>query len=145
MVKCSNFIGDAVDIAVLEGFESVLLVGHFGKLVKLAGGIMNTHSAQADCRRELICAHAAVCGAPAAVCRDLMEQATTDGCLSVLERHGLRAPVTASLVRAIQTHLERRAAGALTIGAVTFSNEFGLLGMMDKAARLLADWGQNDA
>ena len=48
--KCSNFIGDAIDMAVLEGFSQLLLVGHVGKLVKLAGGVMNTHSKTADCR-----------------------------------------------------------------------------------------------
>ena len=30
--------------------ERILLVGHAGKLVKLAAGIMNTHSHTADCR-----------------------------------------------------------------------------------------------
>ena len=43
-VKCSNYIGSAIDIAAAEGFREILLVGHVGKLVKLAGGIMNTHS-----------------------------------------------------------------------------------------------------
>ena len=60
VVKCSNFIGDALDIAAAEHFQQVLLVAHIGKLVKVAGGIMNTHSRCADCRTELFCAHAAV-------------------------------------------------------------------------------------
>src|SRR5699024_2973541 len=58
VVRCSNFIGDALDIAAAQRFEQVLLAGHLGKLVKVAGGIMNTHSRQADCRTELFCAHA---------------------------------------------------------------------------------------
>ena len=44
VVKTSNFIGDTLDMAASAGFEQVLLVGHVGKLVKVAGGIMNTHS-----------------------------------------------------------------------------------------------------
>ena len=63
MVKCSNFLGEALDIAATQRFKRVLLVGHIGKLVKVAGGIMNTHSRYADCRAELFCAHAALCGA----------------------------------------------------------------------------------
>ena len=59
-VKFSNFMGEALDMAVSEGFQTALLVGHIGKLVKLAGGVMNTHSKWADCRMELLCAHAAV-------------------------------------------------------------------------------------
>ena len=126
--KCSNFIGDAVDIAVTEGLRDVLLVGHVGKLVKLAGGIMNTHSRSADCRRELFCAHAALCGAGRETCRELMEQVSADGCLAVLEKACLREAVMESLLPEIQAHLDRRAGGALRIGAILFSNVYGLLG-----------------
>ena len=84
LVKCSNFIGQALDEAGALGFERVLLVGHVGKLVKLAGGIMNTHSRWGDCRNELFCAHAALQGASREVCRQLMEAATSQACLSIL-------------------------------------------------------------
>ena len=134
--KCSNFIGDAIDIAVTEGFAEVLLVGHVGKLVKLAGGIMNTHSKTADCRRELFCAHAAVCGAGTETCRALMEQISADGCLAILESAGLREQVTESLLKEIQTRLDRRACGALRIGAILFSNEYGLLGETEAVKNL---------
>ena len=43
-VKCSNFIGDTIDMAPAYGMKGLLLVGHLGKLVKLGAGIMNTHS-----------------------------------------------------------------------------------------------------
>ena len=138
--KCSNFIGDAIDIAVLEGFEELLLVGHIGKLVKLAGGIMNTHSKTADCRRELFCAHAALCGADMETCRALMREVSSEGCLAVLSAAGLRLAVLESLLKAIQEVLDRRAAGALQIGALLFSNESGLLGMSAGAETLLRKW-----
>lgn len=48
-VKCSNFIGLTIDMAVEEGFRRLLLAGHIGKLIKVAGGIMNTHSREGDC------------------------------------------------------------------------------------------------
>ena len=138
--KCSNFIGDAIDMAVLEGFSQLLLVGHIGKLVKLAGGIMNTHSKTADCRRELFCAHAALCGADRTTCGALMEEVSTDGCLVVLEKAGMKGQVLQSLLNAIQVHLDRRAAGALQIGALLFSNESGLLGMTGEAELILKQW-----
>ncbi|MBQ9045868.1 MAG: cobalamin biosynthesis protein CbiD [Oscillospiraceae bacterium] len=140
VVKCSNFIGDAIDIAAIEGFRSVLLVGHIGKLVKLAGGIMNTHSKIADCRTELFCAHAALCGATNALCQRLMEQITTDGCLAILDEAGICERVIASLLAAMQLHLDHRADGAFPIGAVTFSNQYGLLGMTDTAEQLRSAW-----
>lgn len=137
--KCSNYIGDAVDAARLEGFEEVILIGHIGKLVKLAGGIMNTHSKTADCRRELFVCHAALCGAGADTCRALMNEVTTDGCLNVLDRAGLRDTVMDSLLRVIQEHLARRA-GDMRIGALLFSSEAGLLGLTDTARELLDEW-----
>ena len=139
-VKYSNFIGDAIDIAVTEGIKSALVVGHIGKLVKLAGGIMNTHSRVADCRSELFCAHAALCGADRALCRALMDAVTTDECIALLDGAKLRGAVLQSLLEAVQRHLDRRAAGAIRLGAVTFSNEYGLLGSTEGAKELLRQW-----
>lgn len=140
VVKCSNFLGDALDTAAAERFEHVVLVAHIGKLVKVAGGIMNTHSRYADCRLELFCAHGALCGASTGLCRKLMDAATTDACIELLDGAGLRQPVLKSLLDAVQLHLERRAAGAYAIGAVTFSNVYGLLGLTDQAKEILEQW-----
>ena len=140
VVKISNFVGEALDMAATEHFAEVLLVGHVGKLVKLAGGIMNTHSHMADCRTELFCAHAALCGADAATCRALMDAATTDACLDILTEAGLKEPVLASLLDAIQLHLDRRAAEVFAVGAVLFSNQSGPLGRTKTADTLLNTW-----
>ena len=143
VVKTSNFIGDTLDMAAAARFEEVLLVGHVGKLVKVAGGIMNTHSHTADCRTELFCTHAALCGASREVCAALMNAATTDACLELLDSVGLRAPVLESLLRAVQLHLDRRACGAFRVGAVLFSNQHGPLGATDTAAQLLNEWKEH--
>jgi cobalt-precorrin-5B (C1)-methyltransferase len=140
VVKTSNFIGDTLDMAAAAHFEQVLLVGHIGKLCKLAGGIMNTHSHTADCRTELFCTHAALCGADRKVCTALYNAATTDACLEILDTAGLRKPVLQSLLAAIQLHLDRRAGGAFRVGAVLFSNQHGPLGQTETAARLLDEW-----
>ena len=58
IVKCSNYIGQTLDMAVEQDCKGLLLVGHIGKLIKVAGGIMNTHSRWADCRMELLAAAA---------------------------------------------------------------------------------------
>ena len=142
VVKTSNFIGDTLDMAASAGFEDVLLVGHVGKLCKLAGGIMNTHSHTADCRTELFCTYAALSGAGQEVCAALLHAATTDACIEILDREALRAPVLAGLVDAIQTHLDRRAAGAFRVGAILFSNQYGPLGQTQTAKELLQAWTQ---
>lgn len=140
VVKCSNFIGDALDACGAEHMWGVLLVGHLGKLVKLAGGIMNTHSRTADCRAELFCAHAALRGAGPELCRALMDCASSDACIAVLDGAGLREEVLDSLLSAIQDHLDCRAAGAFTVGAVVFSNQYGLLGSTRRAKELMEQW-----
>ena len=140
VVKTSNFIGDTMDMAAASHFEEVVLVGHIGKLVKLAGGVMNTHSRTADCRTELLCAHAALCGASRDVCAALMNAATTDACMEILDGAEMREPVLSSLLDAIQLHLDRRAAGAFRVGAVLFSNQYGPLGQTRTAKELLDEW-----
>ena len=57
-VQVSNFIGDALDICRELNFKGALLIGHVGKLVKIAGGMMNTHSKYGDCRMEILAAYA---------------------------------------------------------------------------------------
>lgn len=69
-VICSNFIGEAIDIALELGFESVLILGHIGKIVKLGAGIMNTHSAQADGRRDVL----TTCGVLAGADLDILKK-----------------------------------------------------------------------
>ena len=143
VVKTSNFIGDTLDMAASAKFEEALLVGHVGKLVKLAGGIMNTHSHTADCRTELFCTHAALCGASRKVCTALMDAATTDACLDILDAADLRTPVLESLLRAIQLHLDRRAAGTFRVGAILFSNQHGPLGQTETATQILNEWKEH--
>ena len=143
VVRCSNFIGDALDLAAAEGFAQVVLAGHIGKLVKLAGGIMNTHSRQADCRCELFCAHAAVAGASRTLCTRLMEAATTDACIALLEEEHLGEPVLASLTAAAQRQVQRRAGEAFQAGVILFSNVYGTLGVSPQAKAIIDLWRQD--
>ncbi len=126
-VSVSNFIGEAVDCAAREGIERLVLVGHLGKLVKVAGGVMQTHSRTADCRLEIICAHAAMQGVSAALARDLMACPTTDAALGLLDREGILGPVVASITEAIGSHLQRRAGEGVSVGAVVFTKARGEL------------------
>ena len=110
-VSCANFIGQTLDFCLRYGFESILVVGHIGKLVKVAGGIMDTHSRVADCRCEIMCAHAAIAGAGPEICRAIMAAATTDAALDILGEAGLAEAVVASVGAAIHERLRRRCAG----------------------------------
>ncbi|MBQ9689946.1 MAG: cobalamin biosynthesis protein CbiD, partial [Candidatus Methanomethylophilaceae archaeon] len=61
-VKCSNFVGEMLDYAC-EINRDIVLVANLGKIVKVAAGIMNTHSRNADARMEILAANAAMAGA----------------------------------------------------------------------------------
>lgn len=136
-VKCSNFIGEALDFAAGAGFRGVLLVGHAGKLVKLAAGIMNTHSHTADGRMEILTAHAAMSGADAQTARELMGCITVDQAVGILDRAGLREAVFRSVMEKVEFHVKARFGDGCPIGAVLFSNRFGALGRTGEADRLI--------
>ncbi len=138
-VLCSNFLGDTLDYAAYLGFQGVLLVGHVGKLVKLVGGIFQTHSRVADARMEILSAHAAMAGAPQKLVRELMDAPTTDRALELLERQGIREPVIGSLLQKMEEHLNHRA-GQMRTGAILFSSQSGLLGQTSKAPELLKEF-----
>lgn len=137
-VKCSNFIGDTLDLAPAYGFKGLLLIGHLGKLVKLGAGMMNTHSRYGDGRMEVLCACALEAGAERELLKALLECVTTDGAVSLLREAGLDKPVLGILMRKIDTYLKRRAYPGMVVGALVFSNVHGWLGQTEDASRLLA-------
>ena len=134
---CSNYVGEAIDHARGLGFRSLLLVGHLGKLVKVAAGIMNTHSRTADGRGETMAAHTALCGADRALVERVFDAPTTDGAVELLEEAGLKENVMDSLAAALDRRLKARAGADMEIEALFFSNRFGILGQTPGAARLL--------
>ncbi|MDO5708500.1 MAG: cobalt-precorrin-5B (C(1))-methyltransferase CbiD [Coriobacteriales bacterium] len=137
MVSCSNYVGAVLDEAVLLGFRTLLLVGHVGKLVKVAGGIMNTHSRVADCRMEILAAHAALAGATAQDIALIMGAATTDAALDVLDEHGLLTSALQTMVDRLGAVLSHRAGESLQVEALMFSNKRGTLGMTAGAETLM--------
>lgn len=87
-----------------------------------------------------MCAHAAICGASAEVCARIMDAATTDAGLAILDEVGMREDVVQSLLDAMQLQLDHRTQGTLRAGVLTFSNELGLLGLTRGAREILASW-----
>ncbi len=136
-VKCSNFVGEALDAAVEFGAQGVLLVGHIGKFVKLAGGIMNTHSHNADARMELLAVHAALLGAPVELLQRVMGCVTTDDALKHLSEVELLRPVMGQLMERMEFYTNQRAGGKLELGILTFSKVHGILGQTKRVPELM--------
>jgi cobalt-precorrin-5B (C1)-methyltransferase len=137
-VLTSNFIGEALDLCKELGFRGALLVGHIGKLVKIAGGMLNTHSKYGDCRMEILAAHAGASGLKTSKIAELLECATCDDALRLLDEAGIRQEAMARLVGRIAYILNHRSAGELETGAILFSKVYGFLCETPNARLLLS-------
>ena len=127
IVKTSNFIGKALDAAAEAGFREVLLAGHIGKLIKLSGGIMNTHSREGDGRAELMAACALRAGGDGDTARAILDCVTTDEMLRILREKGLLATAMESMAQRIDLYVNARVKGLLTVGVLVFSDGYGPL------------------
>ena len=135
-VKCSNYIGETIDDAVELGMKGILLIGHVGKLIKLAAGVMNTHSRMADCRMEVLAAHSAMAGADSETVRRLMQCVTTTEALDILEEEQLLETVMETVMEKIGYYVRQRSGDNLKTEVIVFSDERGILGET-KCARWL--------
>ena len=136
-VQTSNFIGDAVEMCREMGFRGALLVGHVGKLVKVAGGMLNTHSKYGDCRMEILAAHAAAAGLRAERVEEILRCVACDDALRVLREENLYEATLARLTERVGFHLRAKAGESMEIEAILFSKVYGELGRTAGAGALL--------
>ena len=134
-VKCSNFIGVTIDMAVECGFTRMLFTGHIGKLIKVAGGIMNTHSKEADCRMELLSAFAIHEGAGADVAAKILDCVATEEAVRLLREAGKQQEVMDYAMERIMFYLNKRAGGRMQIDCIMYDNTFGELAKSKEADR----------
>ena len=144
LVKCSNFVGKVIDMAADEGFEEVLLIGHIGKLIKVSGGIMNTHSREADCRAELMAVAALRAGADAELAGQILECVTTDEMLRGIKDAGLLEKTMSAVEEKIDFYLKNRVREKCVIGAIVFSEAYGTLCTTGPAGAWLEEMRNGD-
>lgn len=122
-VKISNFLGDTLDYIKYKGFKNVILVGHTGKLVKVAGGIMNTHSSYADCRMEIICAYAALLGANSEIVEKILGCVTTDQAMDYVKDEPYYEKLKEKLQERVKYHLDFRLKEKTNIEFIMFTTD----------------------
>ncbi|MER1978787.1 cobalt-precorrin-5B (C(1))-methyltransferase CbiD [Pseudocitrobacter faecalis] len=88
VVTMSNFVGYMLDEAVRLGFRHIVLIGHPGKLIKIAAGIFHTHSHIADARMETLVAHLALLGAPLELLTQVSDCDTTEAAMEHIDAFG---------------------------------------------------------
>ncbi|MDD6696226.1 MAG: cobalt-precorrin-5B (C(1))-methyltransferase CbiD [Firmicutes bacterium] len=143
-VKCSNFIGNTIDMAAETGFCGMLLTGHIGKLVKVSGGIMNTHSKEGDCRMELLAAAALKSGGSKTQALEILEAVTTEEGIRLLQEGGNLQKTMQILMEKIMFYLQKRAAGRLQIECMMYANGYGLLAESSGAEAMLEALMKNE-
>jgi len=89
IVEVSNFWDFMIDKAEEKGVEGILIFGHAGKIVKLAGGIYNTHSKVADGRNEILTAYSSLYIHSKDVLRRILYSNTTEEIIEILRREGV--------------------------------------------------------
>ena len=140
-VTASNYIRDTIRMAQSAGFRRLLFVGHIGKLVKVAGGVPNTHSKYGDRRMEIlgqIAEDVSGCELPA-LREELDGCVSTDEAVRILKSRGMDVPVLAEMTRRIRDVMEGWADGKMQVEVIVFSNVHGELGKTERAEQFLAE------
>lgn len=144
MVQTSNFIGHMLEFAADEEVRSVLLFGHLGKLVKVAGGIFYTHSKIADARLEILASYAALLGMDQQGVDEIFKVKTTEAAMPIIERYGLKEKGYYDLLaKRASLRSQQHVFNALEVGTVMVTLKGELLGMDDNARKIGGRLGWN--
>lgn len=141
-MKCSNYVGETLDMALDMGVKGILFISHIGKFVKVAAGIMNTHSRCADARAEVLASNALRAGISLKGAKEILDTITTDEALDIIKRENLLKETMEEITSRILYYLNHRVYDRMLLGAVLFSNEHGYLGEtehVEELAKLLKE------
>lgn len=125
IVEISNFVGFMLETAADKGVERVLLLGHLGKLTKVAAGVFYTHNRIADARLETIAAYAAAAGLPQKGTQAVLAANTTEDALSILQTYDLVPTVMQTIAERASLRAERYLFGKMQVGTamITMTGE----------------------
>ncbi len=148
-VMCSNFVYDTLCFAREAGFSKVLFAGHLGKLIKVAGGIKNTHSAYGDRRMEIL-AEVTRSFLPEGYKGNLIEDiegcVMTDEAVRFITEAGLKSKVFKEVAERIKSSMEGWMDGQMQVETIVFSSGYTKLveteGAGEMMERLTEDQGR---
>lgn len=136
-MKCSNYVGETLDMAREIGVKGILFIAHIGKFIKTAGGIMNTHSRNADSRAELMAANALRAGAGYETVMKILNSITTEESVDILINDHMLKKTMQQIEEKVDYYLNKRSGENLQVAAILFSNVYGELGRTRLADELL--------
>ena len=141
MQKTSNFIGAMIEESARLGFKEILIVGHIGKMVKVAYNMQNTHSKYGDHRMESIYMDACKVGLSKNIAEPILECNTTDEAIEYLDslNMNIRNAVCNAIVNRCQQVAKTWANNQLEVECIMFSRIYGQLSHTTKAMDLLKE------
>ncbi|VTY31104.1 Cobalt-precorrin-5B C(1)-methyltransferase [Streptococcus parasanguinis] len=142
IVNMSNFVGHVLKEVQRIGFTRVLMVGHMGKFVKVAGGIFSTHSKDSDARMEIIMANLALLGAPVELLEKVDQCITTDAAGTLIEEYHYEEvyQVLVDKMKFRSERLLRNRKPEVSIDVVTFGTETGYLASTQTLEEIAEEW-----
>ncbi len=138
IIETSNYIGFMMEQCVAGGFEKMLLIGHMGKLVKVASGSFHTYNRNSDGRMETMAAYAAMNGASCDVVREIMCCTTTDGAAEIVHREGLDG-IYQDMAERAQVRSERYIFGKARIGVIFAAMDGTIQAVSSRAKEILEE------
>jgi cobalt-precorrin-5B (C1)-methyltransferase len=139
IVQTGDFMGYMLDKAVEKGVQEIILLGHSGKLVKLAANIFNTHHKVADARNEVIAAYAGAAGADTKTINALLQSNTSDQATEILKTANLAEETYTKIADRVSQRVCDRVENKIKISVIIVSMDGKVLGM-DQNARCNKPW-----
>ncbi|MCK5780071.1 MAG: cobalamin biosynthesis protein CbiD [Psychrilyobacter sp.] len=129
----SNFMGFILDNIRNLGIKKIILVGHIGKLIKVAGGIFHTHSKISDGRMEILGANALLSGEFYGDVLKILKSNTTEEGISYIKN----AKTNKFIAEKIKEKCKKRMFDEVEVEVLTFSFDYGELARTDGFNKLL--------
>jgi cobalt-precorrin-5B (C1)-methyltransferase len=125
VVTISNYVGFALNTALEHGITKVLIVGHIGKLCKVAAGCFNTHSRVCDVRMEVIALELALSRAPRELVEAVYNEKTTEGAVKLID--GEYISIYSEIGSKIEKRMKQFSYESLEVEAIMYSMGSGVL------------------
>ena len=106
IIKVGNWIGPLLVQAATQKVKKIILLGYYGKLIKLAGGIFHTHNHLADARIEILVYLAIKQKIPLKIINTFMNSQTIDDAIKIVEAFNIE--VAKKLIYEISNRVEIR-------------------------------------
>lgn len=132
ILKISNFVGYMFEQAVDKGVKKILFVGHIGKLIKVAGGIFQTHSRVSDAKLEILAAHLILRDAPRDFIKEILRCNTTDQAVGLIYDRGFTA-VFDDICQSVKDKLQAFVFDQIEVEVILFAMKEGKIGQTDNS------------